>query len=41
METSISDECTFLYTSEYYMNGAPTALGWSTEWATIKFPGCQ
>ncbi len=34
------DDCTFLYTTEYYM--APDAsFAWSTQLATFKFPDCH
>ncbi|HUI83208.1 MAG TPA: hypothetical protein VL240_03245 [Candidatus Binatia bacterium] len=38
MEIDPSDNCTFFYTTEYYMS---MATGWSTDISSWKFPNCR
>lgn len=39
MGVDVSDQCTMLYTAEYYMVTA--TFDWSTHFATLKFPTCH
>ena len=39
MEIDPSDNCTFIYTQEYYV--ATGTFGWSTDISSWKFPNCH
>jgi len=38
MALDAADDCTFWYTNQYYMT--TTSFDWSTQLASLKFPGC-
>jgi hypothetical protein len=40
MSVDPSDDCTFFYTQEYYVNSNPSGFDWVTSVAKFEYPGC-